>query len=136
MKIVRETFRLESAKSQINLSKPYSCVYKLRISQFIYKTASIGNYVMLIIVNGFNDHKYNDNGKTIMITKLKIMPRVSLVEIDNEYTDNDGWDCIKNRPAPINSFLCELVINNDYSITDISPSNPCYLEFTFEVDDE
>ena len=135
-KIVRETFVLESCKNQINLSQPYSYVKKLRISRLLYKTASVGNYILLIIVSGFHEqHKYNHNNRTTTYTKLMILPRVSAVEIDYE-CESDIWDCTKDRPTPINSFMCELVINNDYSITDISPSNPIYIEFEMELNDE
>lgn len=133
MREICETFRIESSRTQISFSEKYKKVHKMKIEKLVYKTASSGNYNMIVILGGWCSHRYNVNGTTFY-TYLQNLPRVTLAEVDYE-APNDHWDEIKAIPSDLSTTNLEIYINGDSTNTDIDNSNPVYIEFKLLIDE-
>ncbi len=135
MRIASETFALTSNSQTVTFSVPYNNVKKLKIARLLYKTASSGNYVMIVTISGWNsDHTLNVSGKSIPYCYLQNLPRTTLTEVDYE-ASNDRWDVVQASPVQLHTVHVGLYINGSFTNTDITELNPVYIEFTFEVDE-
>jgi hypothetical protein len=124
-----ETFRIESSKVQITFRKKGQAS-KMRINRLIYKTASLSNYVMLVIMSGWiGQSQYNGQP----YSRLQSLPRTTLTEVDYEANDSNNWDVIKD--GTISTHILECLINADSSNTDISSGNPLYIELSYWMDE-
>jgi len=133
MKLVAETFRIESNRSQIQFSERYSKVKKIKVDRFSYKTASASNYNMLVILSGWTPHRYNVSNGTQFYTFMASLPRSTLTEVDYSASE-DHWDAIK-EPSDLSTATIELFINGSSTNTDISNSNPVYIEFKLWIEE-
>ena len=127
MHIINETFKIESARSQIEFSTKFSHAKWLKVNKLTYNTASANNYNMIIIVSGWTDHRYNPTGQPY--TYLQNLPRTTLTEVDYE-AHVDHWDVKKSSSEYLGIVGLECYINGDSTDTDISPVNPLYIEFS------
>jgi len=88
---------------------------------------------MLIKINGWTGQNwYFDGVKLMDYTKLVTLIHKTDSLIAYENTNNDVWDVVKDAAVSnLNSFSVEVLIDGVYS-SDITQSNPLYLEIVLE----
>ncbi len=126
--VFSETFRLTTNKSQLVFRTKMDNAKRLRVARVIYTTASTSNYFLFIILSHWHrDSTFNG----APYTKLLTLPRTTLTEYDYEAYPNE-WHVEIPSGGQVGNNKLEIYINNDPSNTDISPSNPVYIEFQYE----
>ena len=123
---------LTSPISNISLPEKISNIQRLRVNKVRYVTASLNNHYMIINIKGWNDSSWLFNGTQVLpLTCFLILPPTTLTLSYYENT-NMLFDSEKDQPiASLSNFMIELLIDGNYS-SDISPSNPVYLELYCE----
>jgi hypothetical protein len=122
------TFKIINPIANINLPFPISC-RSVKIQSISYTTASIGNKMLIVRMNGFNNHVYYDGNITMKC--LNVFPLSSTNGTDNiisyELNNNISLDVREIKLNTLNlEFLIDGVMNND-----ISPTNPIIIKMLF-----
>jgi len=126
--VYSETFTLTSNLSQITFKNKLSKATKLKINQFVYTTASLNNYIMLIILSNWTGQNSYQN---TFYTKNIVMPRTTQTSCDYESLAG-VWDVELTQPTIIGTHILQLYINNNPSNDDITSENPVYIEIQYE----
>ena len=133
---VLESFCITSAKMQLQFTKRYEGITKMRINKFIYKTATANNFVMLLNMTNFNDiHRFVTASNGVQpYTFLSILSPTTLT-LSTYLAFNNSWDWI-GPPQNVNVVILESIINGDLSTfgSDISSNNPLYIEICLSTD--
>jgi hypothetical protein len=126
------TLKFNSAVTTATLPQYIQSATKMRIRTLSYITKSENQRTLLIKISGWTDNNYYFDGATLVdYTKLvSLMHKTdSLVAYENT---SDSWDVVKNKAeSNFNTFRLEAYIDGVLA-TDISPSNPLYMEFILE----
>lgn len=127
--------KLTSCVSDVSLPVKMDGVNKLRIKSLSYVTATGSNRFLLIKINGWEENQlYFDGIINKSYTKFLLLPSSINTQQDYENTDIRTFDIIKStKMSSINNFNIQCLINGDPS-SDISPSNPIYMEIYVEGD--
>ena len=125
--------KLTAALATVSLPFPISNTTKLKIKQLRYVTASSNQEMMIIKIMGWVDNNFYFDGSNLRdYTRIVQLPPTLGSVILYENLNSEMWDVVKKSSVSyINNFRVEVLIDGTYS-TDISVSNPLYLEFVLE----
>ena len=124
-------FKITSSVVMINL--PYAIVNSesLKVNFCSYKTASANQKLLVFKITGFDTNYYYDGTDIIKYTKIIALPPSTATPIiyENTQPQPDVVVPSSSSQTSISSLRIETTIDHAFS-SDISPSNPIYLELT------
>jgi hypothetical protein len=122
-------FKLTSSSVEISLPYTLKNASKIKINFVKYTTASNSQSLMMFKINSFNENVYYDGTDIHKCVKILSLPDTSGTQLIYENTSQDFDVIINNKSANsgLTKINIETLIDFNYS-SDISPSNPVYLE--------
>lgn len=125
------TMKIDSPLTTIYLPEQVDDVQYIKVRYATYITVTSGNRLMQIALSGLNPRSYYFNGSTHQ-QYLRTLPLLPNLNAFNNYFNSQLNLYDVKLPSKQTIFKLDFSIMIDGALaTDISPSNPLYLELSF-----